>query len=143
MAKTDVITADLIQAMKAKDSLKVSTLRLLVAALKNSQIAKGSELTDQEGEAVLAKEAKKRQEAIELYQRGNRPELVAKETAELNLIKSYLPQELSETEVKVIVDEVLKVATERNFGAVMKLVMAEIKGKADGKMVAKLVQEAL
>ena len=90
MAKTDVIAADLVQAMKARDSLKVSTLRMLVAALKNGQIAKGSVLTDQEAEAVLAKEAKKRQQAIEAYERGNRPELAAKETAEREIIKSYL-----------------------------------------------------
>jgi uncharacterized protein YqeY len=143
MAKTDVIIADLVLAMKAKDSLKVLTLRMLVAALKNSQIAKGGALTDQEAEAVLAKEAKKRQEAIELYQRGNRPELVDKETAELNLIKSYLPEALSEAEVKAIVAEVLSSATDKNFGNVMKAVMAKTQGKADGKMVAKLVQEAL
>ena len=90
MAKTDVITADLVQAMKAKDNLKVSTLRMLLAALKNAQIAKGAVLTDQEAETVLAKEAKKRQQAIEAYERGNRPELVAKETAEREIIKSYL-----------------------------------------------------
>lgn len=143
MAKTDVIIADLVQAMKAKDSLKVSTLRLLVAALRNGQIAKGAVLTDQEAETVLGKEAKKRQEAIELYQRGNRQELADKETAELNLIKSYLPEAMSEAEVKAIIEEVVNTVPERNFGMVMKAVMQKTQGKADGKMVAKLVQEAL
>ncbi|MEK7622329.1 MAG: GatB/YqeY domain-containing protein [Patescibacteria group bacterium] len=143
MAKTDVISLDLVQAMKAKDGLKVSTLRMLVAALKNSQIAKGGVLTDQEAEAVLGKEAKKRQEAIELYQQGNRQELVDKETTELNLIKGYLPEAMSEVEIKAIVEEVLSTVPERNFGMVMKAVMAKTQGKADGKMVAKLVQEAL
>lgn len=143
MAKTDVISQDMVRAMKAKDNLKVQTLRTLVAALKNSRIAKGSELTEPEAEAVLGKEAKKRTEAIELYQQGNRPELVEKETKELELIKTYLPQAMSEAEVKALVDEVLKTAEDRNFGLVMKQVMAKVQGKADGKLVAKLVQEAL
>ncbi len=143
MAKTDVITADLVQAMKAKDSLKVSTLRTLVAAIKNAQIAKRGVLTDQEAEAVLAKEAKKRTEAIELYQKAKRQELVDKETAELKLIKTYLPQAMSEAEVKALVDEVLKTAEDKNFGSVMKAVMQKAQGKADGKMVAELVKNAL
>lgn len=143
MAKTDVIKAELNKALKARQADKVSTLRMLVAALHNSWIAKGQTLTDTDAEAVLAKEAKKRQEAIEMYKQANRQELVEKETKELELIQTYLPKQLSAAEIKQLVEKIKQSGEVHDFGAVMAKVMGEVKGRADGKLVAEIVKQEL
>lgn len=143
MAKTDVIKAELNKALKARQADKVSTLRMLVAALHNSWIAKGQTLTDTDAEAVLGKEAKKRQEAIEMYKQANRPELVEKETKELELIQAYLPKQLSAAEIKQLVEKIKQSGEVHDFGEVMAKVMGEIKGRADGKLVAEIVKQEL
>ena len=94
MAQTKTIEQNLITAMKNRDSLKVSALRMILAALKNEQIAKRRLLSEAEEVQVLQKEVKKRQEAIELYQQGRRQELVDKETQEIEIVKEYLPEAL-------------------------------------------------
>ena len=94
MAQTKTIEQDLITAIKTHDSLRVSTLRMILAALKNEQIAQMRVLTEGEEVQVLQKEVKKRQEAIEWYKRGGRQELVEKETKEAGIIKEYLPETL-------------------------------------------------
>jgi len=143
MAKTDVIKAELNKALKARQADKVSTLRMLVAALHNSWIAKGQTLTDTDAETVLGKEAKKRQEAIEMYKQANRPELVEKETKELELIQAYLPKQLSAAEIKQLVEKIKQSGEVHDFGEVMAKVMGEIKGRADGKLVAEIVKQEL
>lgn len=143
MAKTDVIKAELNKALKARQADKVSTLRMLVAALHNSWIAKGQTLTETDEEAVLAKEAKKRQEAIEMYKQANRPELVEKETKELELIQAYLPKQLSAAEIKQLVEKIKQSGEVHDFGEVMGKVMGEVKGRADGKLVAEIVKQEL
>lgn len=143
MAKTDVIKAELNKALKARQADKVSTLRMLVAALHNSWIAKGQTLTDTDADAVLAKEAKKRQEAIEMYKQANRPELVEKETKELELIQAYLPKQLSEAEIRQLVLKIKQNGEAHDFGVVMGKVMGEVKGRADGKLVAEIVKQEL
>lgn len=143
MAKTDVIKAELNKALKARQADKVSTLRMLVAALHNSWIAKGQTLTDTDEEAVLAKEAKKRQEAIEMYKQANRSELVEKETKELELIQAYLPKQLSEAEIKQLVLKIKQSGEANDFGEVMGKVMSQAKGRADGKLVAEIVKQEL
>lgn len=94
MAQTKTIEQDLITAMKKRDSLRVSTLRMLLAALKNEQIAKRRPLSSQEEIQVLQKEVKKRQEAIKWYKQGLRQELAEKETKEAEIVKEYLPKAL-------------------------------------------------
>lgn len=94
MAQTKTIANDLTAAMKNHEGLKVSTLRMILAALKNEQIAKRQPLAEAEEAQVLQKEVKKRQQAIELYNRGKRPELAQKEEAEIKIIKEYLPEVL-------------------------------------------------
>ena len=143
MAKTDVIKAELNKALKARQADKVSTLRMLVAALHNSWIAKGQTLTDTDADAVLSKEAKKRQEAIEMYKQANRPELVEKETKELELIQAYLPKQLSEAEIRQLVLKIKQSGEAHDFGEVMRKVMGEVKGRADGKLVAEIVKQEL
>lgn len=144
MGKTKIILDDLKKAMQQRQADKVSALRLLVAALKNARIEKKADLSEAEEVAVLNKEAKKRQEAIEMYKKGGRQELAAKEEAELEIIKGYLPQQMGEEKIKELVKE-MKQAGELgdDFGQAMKLVMAKLKGQADGKLVAQAVKTEL
>lgn len=144
MGKTKIILDDLKKAMQQRQADKVSALRLLVAALKNARIEKKADLSETEEVAVLNKEAKKRQEAIEMYKKGGRQELAAKEEAELKIIKGYLPQQMGEEKIKELVKE-MKQAGELgdDFGQAMKLVMAKLKGQADGKLVAQAVKTEL
>src|ERR1051325_11562366 len=101
MAKlTEQIRADLTEAMKARDAERTSTLRMLQSALKYEQIEKGHELSDEEAMAVIRKGVKQRHDSIEQYTKGNRPELAAKEQSEMDLLKRYLPAELSDEELE-------------------------------------------
>jgi uncharacterized protein len=135
------ILNDLKQAMLNKEPQKVSVLRMVVASLKNKQIELKKELSDQEVTEVLKKEAKKRQDSVEIYRKAEREELALKEEKEIKVIKGYLPQEMGREE---IVKVVLRLKTEgkidKDFGAAMRLVMAELKGQADGKTVAEVVK---
>lgn len=144
MGKTKIILDDLKKAMQQRQADKVSALRLLVAALKNARIEKKADLNEAEEVAVLNKEAKKRHEAIEMYKKGGRQELADKEKAELQIIKGYLPQQMGEEKIKKLVKE-MKQAGELgdDFGQAMKLVMAKLKGQADGKLVAEVVKTEL
>ena len=144
MAQGKTIEQDLKIAMKAKDQLKVSVLRMVLSALHNEEIAKRKPLEEDEVNRVLSKEVKKRQEAVELYRRGNRPELADKEEAEMKIIGAYLPQMMSEIEVKEVVER-LKAKGElgTDFGLAMRAVLAQVKGRADGKMVAEAVKSNL
>ena len=144
MGKTKVILDDLKQAMRQRQAERVSVLRLLVAALKNARIEKKADLNEAEEVAVLNKETKKRQEAIGMYKKGGRQDLAEKEEKELQVIKSYLPKQVSEEEIRKMVKE-MKAAGELgdNFGQAMKAVMAKLKGQADGKLVAQVVKTVL
>lgn len=135
---------DLKDALKQGDSFKASTIRLLVAALQNEQISKGkeNELSDEDAQSVLRKEAKKRKESIDVYKEAGRDELAETEQKELDFIKTYLPAELSDEELDKIVQE--KVASgEDNFGKLMGAVMQEVAGKADSSRVKEALEKAL
>jgi len=144
MGKTKVILDDLKQAMLKKQADRVSVLRMLTAELKNARIAKNADLDEVEEVGVLKKEVKKRQEAIEMYKKGKRQDLVDQEKAEIKIIKTYLPQEMGEAEVRQVVKE-MKASGELgdNFGQAMKAVMAKLKGQAEGKLVAEAVKAEL
>lgn len=132
--------------MKAGNADKVGVLRMLNAALQNQAIAKGKDavLTDEEVMQVLLREAKKRKESVEAFEKGGRPELAEKEKSELALLEVYLPKQMSRGEVVAAVEKVLAgLADKSNQGLVMKAVMAELKGKADGKMISGVVREKL
>ncbi|NMC51824.1 GatB/YqeY domain-containing protein [Candidatus Kuenenbacteria bacterium] len=138
---------DLKSAMIARNSELTDLLRLLKAALKNEMIGlKKQDLTDEEVFKVLKREAKKREDSIPLFTSGNRPELAAKEQAELALIKKYLPAELSEDKIREIVESViaeLGASSPSQFGLVMKAAMAKAGGQADGGVVSRVVKEIL
>lgn len=143
----DQLTSDLKTAMKAGDKLRVSVIRLLRAKIEEQEIAKLRDLTEDEFLSVLISAAKQRVEAAEQYERGGRDDLAQKERAEKDIIDSYLPQQLTEAELKTIVfdavTEVGDVEPRQKFGAVMKIVMSRVKGQADGKTVNQLVRSAL
>lgn len=142
------LSEDMKTALRKKDALKLSTIRLLLAAIKNLEIAKGKdkELKESDLLGALSAEAKKRKEAIEGYKRGKREELVEKETRELEIIKEYLPEELSPEELGRIVEETIEeigAKDLKDMGKVMGAVMEKIKGRADGKVVNQMVRERL
>ncbi|MEK7582969.1 MAG: GatB/YqeY domain-containing protein [Patescibacteria group bacterium] len=142
MLKTK-LQEDLKAAMKAGEAEKRDVLRMLSSAIKNKEIEKRIELTDEQALEVIASEVKKRRESITQFMAGNRPELAAKEEAEINILATYLPAQLGEEELKKIVTETLAGMDKSDVGGAMKAVMAKVKGKADGALVSKLVKDAL
>lgn len=135
-------------AMRAHDSTKVSTLRMLNSAIRYFEIDKGKDYqaSDEELFSIIAKEAKKRKDSIEMYQKGNRDDLVQKEQEELKILESYLPEQMGEDEIRSTVQEVIKqtgASSPADMGKVMGPVMGKLKGKADGGMVNKIVREEL
>ena len=146
MKLTEKIRADLTEAMKARDAARLSTLRMLAAAVKNEQIDKGHELTDEEVLAVIQRGVKQRQDSIEQYTKGNRPELAEKERAELQQLQGYLPAQMSDEEAEAAVQAViteLGVSSKKDAGRVMKEMMARHRGKVDGKKVQEIVGRML
>lgn len=134
------------EALKAGDQIRLSTLRLLLAAIKNEEIAQGREATDEDVVTVVRRQMKQRRESVEAFRQAGREELARKEEAELAILNTFVPQQLSEEEIRQIVKEVLDQLpeTERNnFGRVMGATMSKVKGKADGNLVAKVVKELL
>ena len=145
------LQSDLTTAMKARDELTVATLRMVLTAVTSEEVSgkQARELTNDDVLTVLGREAKKRRESAEAYDTANRPELADRERAELSVIAKYLPESMSEAEVKAVVDAaVAKVSADgatgqAAMGAVMKIVQPQVKGRADGGQVAALVREAL
>ncbi len=146
---TEKIQDDLKQSMLARDELKTSTLRMLKSAIGYFEIQKGRagyEATDEDVLQVIQKEVKQRKDSIEQYTAGGRPELAEKENKELQILQSYLPEQMSEDEVKGIVENAVKQAgasSIQDMGKVMGIIMPQVKGKADGTLVSKLVRESL
>jgi uncharacterized protein YqeY len=137
---------DIKSAMKAGEKATVETLRLLRAQINDARISKRSDLTESEVEQILSTAAKKRRESIELFEKGNRGDLVQKEKKEIDLILSYLPEQLNADELRKIIEEkidALDVSSEKETGRIMKEIMPELKGKADGKLVQQMVRELL
>ncbi len=145
MSLKERIFEDLKKAMKEKDEIKKRTLRMVVAAIKNMQVDK-KELTDEDVIEILNKEAKNRKDSFEQYKKADRDDLAQGEKEELAVIESYLPEKLTEDELRKIILEVIKeqnVNSPEGLGVVMKSLMPKIKGRADGKKVSKLAREIL
>jgi Uncharacterized conserved protein len=143
---TERIREDLTSAMKARDALRTSTLRLLQSAIKNEQIEKRHELSDEEAQTVIRRAVKQRQDSIEQYEKGNRPELAQKESAELVILESYLPQQLSEIETEKIVQDIVQMVgatSKKDIGKVMKEIMAKHKATVDGKKAQEILGRLL
>ena len=140
------IETDLKTAMKSGDKPRVSTIRLLLSALKNEKIQAHRDLTDEEIEAVIRRGAKQRKDSIEQYGRGGRDDLVAAETAELQILEAYLPQGLSDADLESAVKTIISdrsLTSKKEVGAVMKELMVRYKGRVDGRKAQEIAQRLL
>ena len=140
------MTEDLKQAMKSGDTVKRDTLRMLIASVKNAWMAKQDDLTEADVLGVISKEVKRRQESIDAFKQGNRPDLVAKEEAEKAILQAYLPAQLSREEIIAAAKEVVGAVGAKgpgDKGKVMQQLMPKLKGKADGKLINDIVTELL
>jgi len=146
MSLFDKISQDLIKAQKNKDTIRLSTLRMLKSDLKYKQIEKISSLTEEEELSVLSSAVKKRKDSIEQFKQANREDLVAQEEAELEIILEYLPKQLSEEELTDLIDQAIQesgAVSKADLGKVMKVLMPKVKGRSDGKLVSSLVTAKL
>jgi hypothetical protein len=141
------IIDDMIEAMRAKDAPRLSTLRMVKAAMMNRQIEKGGELTDEEVAKMLQSLLKQRRDSVEQYEKGGRAELAAKEEAEIKVIEQYLPQAATREEIEqAVVAAVAETgaSTLKEMGAVMKAAQARLAGRAaDGRVVSEIVKAKL
>jgi uncharacterized protein YqeY len=146
MSKKEQLNQDLKSAMREGDRVRRDTLRMLLAAIKQVEIDTQSTLDEQELDAVLQKEAKKRQEAIADYTRAGMPESAAGERAELVIIEEYLPQQVSEEEIEARAREIVaqkNLSGPKAIGEVMRPLMEEFRGRADGRVVNEIVRRLL
>jgi len=146
MSLEERLQEDMKLAMKAGRKEELGAIRLMRAQLKDARINKRDDLTEQEVVGILQKAAKKRKESIEIYDQGNRPDLVEKETFELGVIERYLPEQISEDAIVNMIDEeisTLNLNSEKDIGRLMGVLMPRVKGIADGKVVQNLAKEAL
>ncbi|MDO4598082.1 MAG: GatB/YqeY domain-containing protein [Ligilactobacillus agilis] len=146
MSLLESLQKDMVAAMKAKDKVKLSTVRMLKAAVTNEQINVGHDLTSDEEVSVLSRELKQRKDSLEEFKAAGRDQAVADLEAEIAVVESYLPEQLSVDEVKAVVEETIKAVgatSKADFGKVMGVLMPKLKGKADGKLVNATVKELL
>lgn len=158
------IQEDLKSSLRNREEIRTSTLRMLLATIVNKEIEKRtkaskelpnakeseleekSKLSDEELVQVLMGEAKKRRESIEMFQKGNRQDLVDQETKELQVLQNYLPEQMNEEEVRKLVQDAIAktgATSAKDMGKVMGIVISQTKGKADGSLVSKIVKELL
>ena len=140
------LTDDLRQAMKSGDEVRRSVIRLVMAAIKNAEIARQAASSDADILGIIAKEVRQRQESIESFKQGNRHDLVVKEEAEMAVLKEYLPQQMTREEIMAearrVIDEVGAVGLS-DKGKVMPKLIAQLKGRADGREINAVVTELL
>lgn len=146
MTIINLLDEHLKDAIKKRDKTRMSTIRGLKAHLKNEEIAKGQRLSEPDELTVIIREMKQRKEAIEQFKKGNRADLVNNETKELEIILSYLPEQIDDAEIRVVLREIIEktgATSTQDMGRVMGAAMKELKGKADGKVVRQIVEEML
>ena len=147
MSLNKQIISDLTASMKAQDASRTSTLRMVKAAMMNRQIEKGSELDDDEVQKLLRSLVKQRRDSIEQYEKAGRSELVAKESAEIDIIETYLPQAASREEIEQAVAAAIAetgASSIKDMGKVMKAAQGALAGKnADGRVVSEVVKARL
>jgi uncharacterized protein YqeY len=159
MASFEQIKEDLNKALKDKDSLAQSTLRLLISEIQNKQkekrykvfkegmsekeVEEKSKLSEEEIEKVIFQEAKKRKDSIREFEKGQRDDLVQKEKAELLFLERYLPKQISEEEIKKQVREFIKESGEKEFRKIMSVLMLKNKGRVDGALLSQIVRSEL
>ncbi len=146
MSLEERLLEEMKQAMKSNDKLRLSTIRMIRSALKNKEIELRKNLEDEEVAKVIQAMVRKGEESVEQFQMGGRMDLVDKEKKEIEILKSFLPQPLSQEEILKIIDQSIQetqASSLKDIGKVMKSVMPKIGGKADGKLINQLVKERL
>lgn len=146
MSLQEQISAALKDAMRARDEVKMATLRLVLTAIKNREKEARSLLEDQEVISVIITQIKQRREAIEQYQKAGREDLAQREESELQILQGYMPEQVSEEEISNTLDEIiaeLGAVSMKDMGKVMKAAMAKLAGKAEGGAINAMVKEKL
>lgn len=146
MPLKEQLDADLKAAMRAKDEVKLSVVRMLKSAIKYREIELMKPLDDAGVLGVISSEIKRRKDSVEQYTAGNRADLAAKETAEIAVLQGWLPAQLSEAELRALVEAAVQKSGAqgpKDMGAVMKLLVPDTQGKADGKVVSEMVKARL
>lgn len=142
----DKINSDLIEAMKSKDKVRLDTIRLLKTALKNEEIKHEDNLTEEQEITIISREVKQRKESIKEFKNANRIDLIEKEEAQLKVLEKYLPKQLSNEELLLLINKIcekVNAANMKDMGKVMGALTNEVRGKADMSYVSKLVKETL
>lgn len=140
------LDGDLKDAMRNKDSIRRTVLRTIISEIRNAEIAKQEALDDEGVLVVMTKQAQQRRDSIEAFKAASRSDLVESESAELKIISGYLPEQLSEDEIEVVITEVISQVEAKgssDMGKVMKEIMQRVRGRADGKMVSAIVTSRL
>ena len=146
MSLKEKLLSNMKEAMKSKDSVKLGTVRSVISAVKNQEIDLKKELSEEEILTIISREVKKRKEAAVLYEKGNRPELKDKEIQEMKILQTYLPEQVSEKDLRRRIQEVIdETGAEgmKDFGKIMKTLVPEFKGKADNSLIKELANEYL
>ena len=146
MSLKEELLSNMKEAMKSKDSVKLGTVRGVISAVKNQEIDLKKELSEEEILTIVSREVKKRKEAAVLYEKGNRPELKDKEIQEMKILQTYLPEQVSEKDLRRRIQEVIdETGAEgmKDFGKIMKTLVPEFKGKADNSLIKELANEYL
>ena len=146
MSLLDQLNTEVKEAMKAREAVRLDTIRLLLSDIKNEKISKMRDLTEEEEIQVILRQVKRRKESIEAFEKGGRTEMADKEKAELVILETYLPKQLTPEEASVIVRQVIAeigVSSKKDIGKIMKPVMEKLKGRFPGKDVRALVEAQL
>ena len=146
MSLKEKLLSNMKEAMKSKDSVKLGTVRGVISAVKNQEIDLKKELSEEEILTIVSREVKKRKEAAVLYEKGNRPELKDKEIQEMKILQTYLPEQVSEKDLRRRIQEVIaETGAEgmKDFGKIIKTLVPEFKGKADNSLIKELANEYL
>jgi uncharacterized protein YqeY len=146
MTLQDQLMADLKAALRDKDAVRKSAIRMVLAALKYARVEVNRDLTEDEMIGALSKEVRQRHKAMEEFERGGRADLVAREQVELDILKAYLPQALTDAEVVDLAREVIAevgASSPKEMGQVMRAIMPRVRGRADGRKVNQIVRQLL
>ena len=146
MSLKDQLLSDMKESMKSKDSVRLETIRSVISAVKNQEIDTRKDIKEEEILTIVSREVKKRKEAAALYEQDNRPELKDKEIQEMEILKAYLPEQVSEEDLRRRIQEVIKETGAegmKDFGKIMKTLVPEFKGKADNALIKDLANEYL
>jgi len=146
MSLVETLTGDMKQAMKDKDKLKLSVIRMVKSSIKNEEINQGKELSEDQVLALLNRELKQRRDSLQEFEKAGRDDLAEQSRAEMEVLLAYLPKQLEESEIRQIVQETIEqvgAASKKDLGKVMGALMPKVRGKADGSLVNRIVQELL